>query len=72
MRLAERALRDGSTPVALIAELIGYASESAFSNAFKRSTGHSPKSYRHVARHSSANTRGDAAIEESALQEPRG
>ncbi|WP_053572818.1 AraC family transcriptional regulator [Caballeronia cordobensis] len=54
MRLAERALRDGATPVAGIAESIGYASESAFSNAFKRSTGHSPREYRNAARSSSA------------------
>ncbi|QGZ64245.1 AraC family transcriptional regulator [Paraburkholderia acidisoli] len=50
MRLAERALRAGATPVAVIAESIGYASESAFSNAFKRSTGHSPREYRNAAR----------------------
>jgi AraC-like DNA-binding protein len=54
MRLAERALRDGATPVAVIAESIGYASESAFSNAFKRSTGYSPREYRNLARSSSA------------------
>ncbi|SCB42243.1 AraC-type DNA-binding protein [Rhizobium lusitanum] len=47
MRLAEQALRneDGKS-VALIAHSVGYASESAFSNAFKRETGKSPKSYR--------------------------
>lgn len=47
MRLAEQALRDeAGKSVALIARSIGYTSESAFSNAFKRETGNSPKSYR--------------------------
>lgn len=47
MRLAEQALRDEATKsVALIARSVGYTSESAFSNAFKRETGKSPKSYR--------------------------
>ncbi len=45
MRLAEQALRAGKS-VASIARSIGYTSESAFSNAFKRETGKSPKSYR--------------------------
>ncbi len=39
MRLAERALREEDTPVAVLARSLGYASESAFSNAFKRVTG---------------------------------
>lgn len=46
MRLAERALREGKTPVAAIALSLGYASESAFSTAFKRVVGKSPKAYR--------------------------
>jgi AraC-like DNA-binding protein len=46
MRLAERALGDGVTPVSVVAQTIGYASESAFSHAFKRVTGRSPKAYR--------------------------
>jgi len=46
MRLAERALRDDTTPVAVIAQTLGYSSESAFSNAFKRETGKSPTAYR--------------------------
>ncbi len=50
MRLAERALREGTRSVAVIAESIGYASESAFSNAFKRMTGQSPRDFRNVAR----------------------
>jgi AraC-like DNA-binding protein len=50
MRLAERALREEATPVAVVARSLGYASESAFSHAFKRLTGNSPKSYRSAAR----------------------
>jgi AraC-like DNA-binding protein len=49
MRLAERALRDGTTPVSLLALSLGYTSESAFSNAFKRMTGVAPKRYRTTA-----------------------
>lgn len=50
MRLAERALRDENTSVAGVAQSLGYMSESAFSNAFKRVTGKSPKAYRSAAR----------------------
>jgi AraC-like DNA-binding protein len=40
MRLAEQALREERTrPVALIARAVGYTSESAFDNAFRRTTG---------------------------------
>lgn len=46
MRLAERALREGSMPVSSLALSLGYTSESAFSNAFKRVTGIAPKRYR--------------------------
>jgi AraC-like DNA-binding protein len=45
MRLAERALRRADTPVATLAQTLGYASESAFSHAFKRIVGLSPKRY---------------------------
>ncbi|BDU20072.1 AraC family transcriptional regulator [Dyella sp. GSA-30] len=54
IRLAERALREETTPVAVIAGSLGYTSESAFSNAFKRVTGSSPKAYRGAARSSGA------------------
>ncbi len=43
MRLAERALRQNDASIAKLAELLGYASESAFSHAFKRVTGRAPK-----------------------------
>ncbi|MEO6677266.1 MAG: AraC family transcriptional regulator [Pseudomonas sp.] len=46
MRLAVRALRQDQTPVGVLAQSLGYASESAFSHAFKRVTGHSPKRFR--------------------------
>src|SRR5581483_9405797 len=47
MRLAEQALRaQVGRPVALIARSVGYTSESAFTHAFKRATGLSPKAYR--------------------------
>lgn len=50
MRLAERALREGMDPVAVIGQSLGYGSESAFSTAFKRVTGKSPKAYRDAVR----------------------
>jgi AraC-like DNA-binding protein len=46
MRLAERTLREQATPVAVVAQSLGYTSESAFSNAFKRVTGRSPRAFR--------------------------
>jgi AraC-like DNA-binding protein len=46
MHLAERALRDERTPVAVVARSLGYTAESAFSNAFKRIKGSSPTAYR--------------------------
>jgi AraC-like DNA-binding protein len=50
MRLAERALREESTSVAVVAQSLGYTSESAFSNAFKRINGRSPKTWRNANR----------------------
>src|ERR1700722_12063769 len=50
MRLAERALREENTPVSVLAGRLGYTSESAFSNAFKRITGNAPKRYRTASR----------------------
>lgn len=46
MRLAEQDLRSKTTPVSVLAQSLGYTSQSAFSNAFKRSVGMSPKLYR--------------------------
>ena len=48
MRLAEQALREGAMSVAELAESLGYESDSAFSNAFKRRTGMAPKHYQSV------------------------
>ena len=39
MRIAERALRAENVPVSVLALSLGYSSESAFSNAFKRTLG---------------------------------
>jgi len=46
MRLAERALLNSDAPISSVALSVGYTSESAFSNAFKRIVGVSPKRYR--------------------------
>lgn len=46
MRLAKWWLRASSLPLARIAEKIGYSSESALSQAFKRQEGCSPRQYR--------------------------
>ena len=48
MRLAEQGLRDGAMSVSELAESLGYESDSAFSNAFKRRTGMAPKQYQSV------------------------
>lgn len=48
MRLAERALRDNRIPVGEVGRSLGYTSESAFSNAFKRVTGKSPLHFRNA------------------------
>src|SRR6185369_16344489 len=50
MRIAERALREQNIPVAALAMSLGYTSESAFSNTFKRMLGTAPKRYRDAAR----------------------
>ena len=46
MRLAEQALRKGRAQIGDVGRSLGYASESAFSNAFKRVTGHSPRHFK--------------------------
>jgi AraC-like DNA-binding protein len=50
MSLAARALRQDTVPVASLARSVGYTSESAFSNAFKRTMGVAPRRYREAAR----------------------
>lgn len=50
MHLAERDLRESERPVSAIAFALGYTSESAFSNAFKREKGYAPKRYRTASR----------------------
>jgi AraC-like DNA-binding protein len=52
MLLAQRALQDSETRVGPLAVELGYTSESAFSNAFKREVGMSPLRYRASVRNS--------------------
>ncbi|MCS7475672.1 AraC family transcriptional regulator [Umezawaea endophytica] len=59
MLLAQRALRDRDVRVGSLAVELGYASESAFSTAFKREVGESPLRYRNRARDTSAAPRRD-------------
>jgi AraC-like DNA-binding protein len=61
MHLARRALREGKMPVSALALSLGYTSESAFSNAFKREFGTAPKRYR-----SSVMASDDAAFDDEA------
>jgi len=46
MRLAARQLASSTTPISRIADQVGYASEAAFSQAFKREYGLSPSAWR--------------------------
>jgi AraC-like DNA-binding protein len=50
MRLAKRALREDDIAVSELARSLGYTSESAFSNAFKRRIGSAPGRYRSTVR----------------------
>jgi AraC-like DNA-binding protein len=50
MNLAAQALRQDGMSVAALAHSVGYTSESAFSNAFKRVMGVAPRHYRDAAR----------------------
>ncbi|GAA2120277.1 AraC family transcriptional regulator [Actinomadura napierensis] len=50
MLLAQRALRDGDVRIGSLAAELGYASDSAFSTAFKREVGESPLRFRHRTR----------------------
>lgn len=59
MHLAERALREERTTVATVARSLGYASESAFSTAFKRIKGSSPTAYRAALIASNLNSPGE-------------
>lgn len=53
MLLAQRALRDGDIQISALAADLGYASDGAFSTAFKRLVGESPLRYRQGVRASS-------------------
>jgi AraC-like DNA-binding protein len=48
MKLAERALRENRAHVGDVGRSLGYSSESAFSNAFKRVTGRSPANFKTI------------------------
>jgi AraC-like DNA-binding protein len=48
MRFAEQGLREGSRSVSELGLSLGYTTESAFSNAFKRTTGVAPKRYQSI------------------------
>jgi AraC-like DNA-binding protein len=69
MRFAEHALREGSMSVSELGLSLGYSSESAFSNAFKRSAGMAPKRYRSIfARMDRSSSReGHAPVRSSAV-----
>ncbi len=62
MRLAERALRDDDQPLSAIAHSLGYTSDSAFSNAFKRVNGVAPRRYRQAARADRLTDDAEAAV----------
>ncbi|HEX4250459.1 MAG TPA: AraC family transcriptional regulator [Pseudonocardia sp.] len=63
MRIAERDLREKDTPLATLALSVGYTSESAFSNAFKRTVGIAPKRYRDAARDAAREAVRTAAVQ---------
>jgi AraC-like DNA-binding protein len=51
MTVAARSLRETEAPIGAIAKEIGYTSQFAFANAFKRTFGTAPGRYRRVSRH---------------------
>ena len=66
MRHAEHGLREGTMSVSQLGLSLGYSSESAFSNAFKRGTGMAPKRYRSIFARSDrpGSDLGQAAVDE--------
>lgn len=65
MRLAQKALREEQTTVGELARSLGYTSESAFSNAFKRSVGTAPHRFRASVRVAADALAPHAAVEEA-------
>ena len=57
MTLARDALRSGSRSISELAAATGYESESAFSTAFRREVGSSPRHYRNASQDGGALTR---------------
>ena len=68
MRKARAMLRDTNLGIKSIATKVGYSNESAFSQAFKRTTGVSPGAYRHAKRISRRRDSGDAAAPPGSAQ----
>ncbi len=70
MRFAEQGLRERSMSVSELGFSLGYATESAFSNAFKRTTGMAPKRYQDVFARMDRSTsqKGDRASHSSNLR----
>ncbi len=62
MRLGAKALRSGAEPISAISYSLGYQSESAFSNAFKRITGVAPQQYRRDHQMAAASARKSGSI----------
>jgi AraC-like DNA-binding protein/mannose-6-phosphate isomerase-like protein (cupin superfamily) len=62
MRHAVRMLTRDRAPLAFVADAVGYGSEAAFSNAFKRQTGHAPGAYRRDSGRAAAHQRHRQAL----------
>jgi AraC-like DNA-binding protein len=63
MLMAQRALKDGETRIGPLAARLGYGSESAFSNAFKREVGVPPSHYRRQVRRAATGPARQGALE---------
>ncbi|MFI5716345.1 AraC family transcriptional regulator [Nocardia sp. NPDC051750] len=70
MLLAQQALRTGDDRVGALASTLGYASESAFSTAFKREIGESPLRYRKRVREEPAGPGDRAPTRSGRLPDP--
>jgi AraC-like DNA-binding protein len=65
MQLARAHLQQSTEPLGRVAERVGYQSEAAFSRAFKRAFGTSPRGTRHAVEPRSASAAGDKRIGQS-------
>lgn len=66
MSLARDALRRDTRSISELAFATGYASESAFSTAFRRVVGHSPRQFRDLARRAGTRERSQEPVTDSA------